>query len=70
MCNRCAIHTMTVELQTALKIDASNVYSKITLVSLDSSLSAHTPEDTRGCSSDNISHIIHFVCTDYLINTL
>ncbi len=41
MCNRSAIHTMTVEitLQTALKIDASNLYCKITLVWLDSSLS-------------------------------
>ncbi len=41
MRNRSAIHTMTVELhtlQTALKIDASNLYCKITLVWLDSSL--------------------------------
>ncbi len=40
MCNRSAIHTMTVELHyTALKIVASNLYCKITLVCLDSSLS-------------------------------
>ncbi len=41
MCNRRAIHIMTVEitLQTALKIAASNLYCKITLVWLDSSLS-------------------------------
>ncbi len=41
MCNRSTMHTMTVEftLQTALKIDASNLYCKITLFWLDSSLS-------------------------------
>ncbi len=39
MCNRSATDNMTVELHNALKIDASNLYCKITLVWLDSSLS-------------------------------
>ncbi len=45
MCNRRAIHTMIVELHYKLhsKIAASNLYCKITLVWLDSSLSVPTP---------------------------
>ncbi len=38
MCNRRAIHTM-ITLQTALTIATSNLYCKITLVWLDSSVS-------------------------------
>ncbi len=39
MCNRSAIRTMTVELQITLKIDVNNLYCKVKLVWLDSSLS-------------------------------
>ncbi len=43
MCKKSTIHTMTVELHyKPLKIDASNLYCKITLVWLDSSLSVLT----------------------------
>ncbi len=64
MCNRSEIHTVTFELhyKTALKIDASNFYCKITLVWLDSSLSVviGLKTYTNICAIHNMTVELHY----------